>query len=443
MAGNRNEEHEPRGDGERARGSRSRKRRKSRRKELMAAWTALILVIFVIAGAAAGGVYLFTQLADGDGAAAKEESREVVRETFPEGEPPADSRTPEEKAAALLQEMTLEQKVAQMFMITPEQMTGYTLVTAAGNASKSAYQTYPVGGLIYFKDNLETPEQVKTMLKNMDRFSRDIAKVPLFLGVDEEGGTVKRIGSQAAFGVPDVPDMALVGASGNKEDGYGAGSTIGAYLAELGFNLDFAPVADVLSNRDNKAMAKRSFGTDAQTVSDYSVRFLDGLQEKGICGVMKHFPGQGSVAGDTENSFQATDKTLDQLMADDLVPFQTGIAHGVDMILAAHVSAPAVTGDQTPASLSQVMLTEVLRGKLGFDGIVITDALNMGAIVDHYQADVAAVMAVQAGADLLLMPDDFQAAYDGVLKAVGEGAISVERIDQSVLRILKLKLEKL
>lgn len=444
MAGSRKEEQAPRRDRNEDRGSRSRRRKKSRRRELMAAWTVLILVVIVIAGAAAGGVYLFTQMGDGSvGAAAKEESREVVRETFPEGEPPADSRTSGEKAEAFLREMTLEQKVAQMFVITPEQMTGYTLVTAAGDASKTAYQTYPVGGLIYFKNNLESPDQVKAMLKNMDRYSRDIARVPVFLGVDEEGGTVKRVGSQAAFGVPDVPDMALVGASGNIEDGFGAGSTIGNYLADLGFNLDFAPVADVLTNADNQAMAKRSFGTDPQTVADYSGRFLDGLREKGICGVLKHFPGQGSVAGDTEYGFQATDKTLDQLMAQDLVPFQAGISKGADMIMAGHVSAPAVTGDQTPASLSQVLLTEVLRGKMGYDGVVITDALNMGAIVEHYQSDVAAVMAVQAGADLLLMPDDFQAAYDGVLKAVGEGTISEERINQSVSRILKLKFDRL
>lgn len=422
---------------------RSRRRRKSRKRELMAAWTALILVVLVAAGGVVGGVIFFLQLGDRSVSAAAEESREVIRETFPEGEPAAVSRTSEEKAAALLEKMTLERKVAQMFMITPEQMTGYTLVTAAGEASKTAYQTFPVGGLIYFKDNLESPDQVKTMLKNMDACSRQIAGVPVFLGVDEEGGTVKRIGSQPAFQVPDVPDMALVGASGNTEDGYGAGSTIGAYLSDLGFNLDFAPVADVLSNPDNKAMTKRTFGTDPQTVSAYSGRFLDGLRDKGICGVMKHFPGQGSVAGDTEYGFQATDKTLDQLLENDMVPFQAGISQGAEIIMAAHVSAPAVTGDQTPASLSQVLLTEVLRGRLGFDGVVITDALNMGAIAEHYQSDVAAVMAVQAGADMLLMPEDFQVAYDGVLKAVAEGAISRERIDQSVLRILKLKFERL
>lgn len=425
-------------------GSKSRKRKHGRGRELAKAWMALLVIILFVAGAVAGGGFLILRFnGQKAGAEPREESRAVVSETLPEGEPTADDRPSEEKARELLENMTLEQKTAQLFFVTPEQLTGYAQVTAAGKASKEAYVNCPVGGLIYFKDNLQTPEQVKAMLEHMEQYSREAVGVPVFLGVDEEGGTVSRIGSQEAFGVAKVPDMAAIGSTGDVNEGYEAGKYIGGYLSELGFNLDFAPVADVLSNSDNTSMAKRTFGTDAKTAADFSTAFARGMKEQGLCSVLKHFPGQGSVSGDTHDGFAATDKTLDQLLENDLIPFKRGIEDGADMIMAAHIAVPSVTGDNTPSSLSKDMITGILRERMGYDKVVVTDALNMGAVAEHYNSDVAAVMAVQAGADLLLMPKDFKAAYDGVLSAVKDGRISEERLNQSVLRILKLKFDRL
>lgn len=426
------------------RDNRSRRRKRSRRKELAAAWTVLAVLIVLVVGGAVGGGLLFRRWSDRKvDTEPREQSREVVPETLAQGEPSADDRAPEARVQEILDSMTLEQKAAQLFFVTPEQLTGYTLVTAAGEATKAAYEGYPVGGLIYFKENLQSPDQVKEMMKNMKTISRAVSAVPVFLGVDEEGGTVSRIGNQKAFHIAKVPDMAAIGATEDVKEGYEAGKYIGAYLADLGFNLDFAPVADVLTNPANTLMEKRAFSKDSQTAADFSSAFLRGLEEQGVSGVLKHYPGQGAVSGDTHEGFAYTDKTLDQLMESELIPFQTGIGEGADIIMAAHISATSVTGDNTPSSLSKVMITDVLRGKLGYDGLVVTDALNMGAVADHYTSDVASVMAIQAGVDLLLMPKDFKAAYEGIIKAVKDGTITEERINQSVLRILKLKFEKL
>ena len=236
--------------------------------------------------------------------------------------------------------------------------------------------------------------------------------------------------------------MAAVGAAEEVYSvAYEAGETIGNYLNELGFNLNFAPVADVLTNPDNQVVAKRSFGSNPERVSIQSFEYLRGLREYEIMGVYKHFPGHGATLGDTHEGYAYTDKTLDELKESDLMPFMDGANNQVPMIMSGHISLPNVTGDDLPASLSKTMITNIMRKDLGYEGVVITDALNMGAIANTYTSGESCIMAIEAGNDMLLMPADFHAAYAEVLQAVKDGRISEARIDQSVKNILKIKLK--
>ena len=340
-----------------------------------------------------------------------------------------------------LEEMTLEEKVAQLFIIQPEAILDVGTAVAAGDATREAIDKYPVGGFIYFGENLQSKEQTREMLHNVQAYSTERTGFPAFLSVDEEGGTVARVAGTGNFDVPDIGDMADIGAAGDVDAAKQVGEDIGSYLAELGFNLDFAPVADVLSNPENTVVRKRSFGSDPELVSDMAIAVSDGLEEKGLLSAYKHFPGHGATSADTHKGYAYTDKTLEELEACELIPFQRCIAAGAKCIMAAHISVPNVTGDDTPTSLSKTMVTDILREKMGYTGLVVTDAMNMGAITEEYTSAEAAVKALQAGVDVVLMPENYQQAYQGVLDAVADGTLTEERIDESVTRILTVKLD--
>ena len=350
--------------------------------------------------------------------------------------------TIDEQIDEMLEGMTLGEKAAQLFVVLPEDLVdGVSCVVQAGDATRKGLETYPVGGIIYMEQNLQSEEQVKEMLRNVQQFSRERTGLPLLTCVDEEGGTVARVAGSGNFDVTNVGNMSEIGASGDTERARQAGETIGTYLSELGFNLDFAPDADVWSNPANEIVRYRSFGTDPKQVSEMSMAALDGLMSKGVTGVIKHFPGHGATEGDTHEGYAYTNKTWGELEICELIPFQTGIEQEVPMIMAGHISLPNVTGDETPASLSHEIVTKRLREQMGYDGVVVTDAMNMGAVAENYEPAEAAVKALQAGVDLILMPEDFRAAYQGVMDAVEDGTLSKKRIDQSLRRILRLKLE--
>lgn len=344
-----------------------------------------------------------------------------------------------DKVQQIVDSMSLEEKVAQLFLVQPEAIVDIGTATAAGDATKQAINKTPIGGFVYFSDNLQSEQQVQDMLRNVQKYSEDRIGLPAFLSVDEEGGTVARVASTGRFDVTDVGDMAKIGASGDVQQARQAGETIGSYLSELGFNLDFAPDADVLTNPDNTVVKKRSFGSDPRVVSDMSLAVAQGLAQHQVYSVYKHFPGHGATAGDTHQGYAYTDKTLDELKQSELIPFENAIQNNAAFIMAAHISATRVTGDDTPASLSKTMITDILRGQMGYDGIVVTDAMNMGAVTEQYTSAQAAVKALQAGADLVLMPEDFQEAYQGVLDAVKDGTLTEQRINESVTRIVKVK----
>ena len=424
-------------------------RRQRRQKDTKSAVIVCVIVVLILLVLVAGGVFLVGRLlpkgggqnARTDGTELPGENVAVTEEVTEQPQTEVQTDPVEEQAAQLVSQMTLEDKIAQMFVITPNALTGYASgVTAAGDTTKEAYQSRPVGGIVYMTDNLTDPEQTTTMLSNMQEIARERTGLPVFLCVDEEGGSVARIAGNDAFGVTDVGNMSDIGASGDVQNAYNAGSTIGSYLAALGFNVDFAPVADVLTNPDNQVIGQRSFGSDAQTVAGMVTSELQGLSAAGVYGTVKHFPGHGSTSGDSHDGAVSTDKTLEELMAEELVPFQSAIDGGVNFVMVGHISAPNVTGDNAPATLSKVLITDVLRGQMGYNGIVITDAMNMEAITGFYNSDKAAVLAVTAGADMILMPADYNTAYTGILNAVNDGTITEERINESVTRIVKAKL---
>lgn len=365
------------------------------------------------------------------------ESQEPEGEAEPPEPEPTEEELLEREIEAFLERMTLEEKICQMFILTPEQLTGVTAVTAAGETTKSRLEQYPVGGLAYFAANLVSEEQTKEMLAHTTEFGKEIEGLPLFLCVDEEGGRVARIGGNPAFQVERIGPM---GEITGEEEAYQAGAVIGKYLKELGFNVDFAPDADVITNEKNTVIGDRSFGSDPETVASLAAAVSNGLHSEGVLSTFKHFPGHGATEADTHQGYAYARRTYEELTVSELVPFAAAGENGADMIMAAHISLPDLLGDDTPCSLSYQMITEVLRNDLGFEGLVITDSLQMGAIAENYGSDESAVKAVEAGVDLLLMPKDFSLAYEGIQNAVADGRISEERINESVRRILRKKL---
>lgn len=343
----------------------------------------------------------------------------------------------EQQVEECLKKLSLEEKIAQLFIVLPEAITGMDCVTEAGEITKDAINEIPVGGFIYMEPNLESADQVKTMLSNIQQFSKDRIGLPAFTCVDEEGGTVTRIGGRANFDVPYVGNMSEIGET---TKAYEVGETMGNYLSDLGFNVDFAPDADVLSNSGNQIVRYRSFGSDPEIVSDMALSVLKGLEKENVHGTLKHFPGHGATEGDTHAGYSYTSKTLEEIRECELIPFQRGIEQGVNFIMVGHISLPNITGDNEPASLSKTMVSHILREQMGYDGIVITDAMNMGAVTQSYSSSEAALQALLAGVDLILMPQDFREAYDELLKSVGDSTLTVERIDESVRRVLRVKL---
>lgn len=365
------------------------------------------------------------------------------------GEGAGESQGPEDAAAAAraaaderIGAMTLEQKVAQLFIVTPEALVeGVSQVTQAGDMTREGVAAHPVGGIVYFAQNLLDPEQTTTMLANVKQFYADSGNVAPFVAVDEEGGTVVRVAGNEAFGVQDVGDASALGSAGDTEAAKRAAEQIADYLAPLGFNLDLAPVADVVDPLRSDTMGLRSFSSDAAVAADMVRAEVEGFRDKKMLCCAKHFPGIGAAAGDSHEGAITIEATSEGLETVDLVPFRAAIEAGVPMIMVGHVSLPNIIGDSTPAPLSSTVVQGMLRDSLGYTGIVVTDSLSMGAITNYYTPAEAAVAALKAGCDIPLMPERFDEAYQGVLDAVQAGELTEERLDESLIRILSAKQE--
>ena len=356
----------------------------------------------------------------------------------------------EDPAAVLAGGMTLREKVGQLFMIRPDALEGrfgpaelednsITGTTEVTDEMREVYGRYPCGGFALFRKNILSPSQLRTFTAQLHAMG---SPAPV-LGIDEEGGRIARIANHpASFGVVKYPPMGEIASAGDPGMAYSAGRDIGAYLADFGLDIDFAPVADVNTNPDNPVIGDRAFGSDPETAAEMVRQVIRGLHGSGVASCIKHFPGHGDTSSDTHTGYAETGKTWDELVHCEMIPFRAGIEEGTELLMTAHIAAPRITGSGEPATMSRLLLTEKLRNEIGYDGLIITDALSMGAVRDQYAPAEACIACLLAGADILLMPYDYFEAFDGVVRAVEDGRIPMERIDESVYRILRFKLSR-
>lgn len=332
--------------------------------------------------------------------------------------------------------MTLKQKVCQMIITSPEDLLNLRGVTTVDDSFASALHEYPVGGLIFFNENIDTPDQVSKLLSDINKFYYKETSLLPFLCVDEEGGRVTRVAADSSFQVTKIPSMSQIN---DEAAAYNAGNTIGAYLNELGFNVDFAPVADVLTDPNNKVIGDRAFKGDAATVGNMALNYAKGLKSNGVFATFKHFPGHGATLNDTHINYAYNNKSYDEIKNNELLPFKVAADNNVDFVMVAHLSLPTILGCDTPVSLSYDAVTGILKRNLGYKGLIITDSMKMGAIAKNYSCAESSVLAIKAGNDILLMPQSISQAVDAIVSAVQNSEISEEQINASVRKILILK----
>lgn len=343
----------------------------------------------------------------------------------------------EKKAADILVGMSLTEKIYQLFIAEPDALSDDEDFMFLYPNTEEELKNCPVGGLIYFDWNCSDREQTVSMISDVQKRT----KLGMFISVDEEGGEVARIGDNPDMGTTSFPDTGTIGDSGDVKEAYNEGFTIGTEIKELGFNLDFAPVADVNSNYDNPVIGTRAFSSDPEVAAEMVGSSVSGFKKSGILCTLKHFPGHGDTDTDSHKGYAETVKNLAELEKCEFIPFRAGIEAGAPVIMAGHITAPEITENDVPASLSEEIITGLLRNRLGYDGLVITDSMKMQAVTDSYSASEAAVMAINAGCDIILMPENLREAASGIETAVSEGRITEKRIDESVMRILKTKAE--
>lgn len=340
----------------------------------------------------------------------------------------------EEEKPSLVDEtlagMTLHEKVCQMMFVTPEELTGEDGVTVAGDATRQALENYPVGGIVYFAKNLESQDQVKEMIDNSQKYS----SIGLFVATDEEGGVVNRL--MDTVGTTYIGSMYYYKDDGD-ETAYENAYTIANDMSALGFNLDFAPVADVWSNPDNTVIGERAYSDDYAQAAELVGNAVKGFNDGGVMCTLKHFPGHGDTAEDSHYSSAYVHRTKEEIMADEMQPFRSGIEAGAEFVMVGHLIVPDI--DEVPATLSYKIATGILREELKFEGVAITDSFEMESIADNYSVDDAVVMSVKAGMDMILQPKDMASAVNSIEQAVADGELSEDRIDESVRRILTLK----
>ncbi|MBD5545623.1 MAG: hypothetical protein HDR01_15605 [Lachnospiraceae bacterium] len=334
---------------------------------------------------------------------------------------------------SFIDSMTIEEKVAGLFFVTPESITGVKTVVAAGSSTSSALLNYPVGGIVYDAKNIQDAAQFKEVIYNTKIFS----KYEIFVALTEEGGETGPLYSSGLLTEP-VLSQSEIGATSGVAGAYSAGISIGTTLLGLGVNVNFAPVSDV-TTVDNAFIAPRAYGSDVTTAMSLTKNMLKGMSDQSVYGCLKYFPGHSDVTVDTSKGRGVSKRTKEDLEKCEYEMVKMAIEEKVPFLMVSHVSMPEITGDNTPASLSGAFITDMLRDELGYQGIIITDYMNKSAIAKYYKHADAAVMAIQAGADMILVPSDFKKAYAGVVAAVEAGDITEDRLDESLYRIFMLK----
>jgi beta-N-acetylhexosaminidase len=335
--------------------------------------------------------------------------------------------TPASRVPALVRQLSVRQKVGQLFVPT---IAGATPARGVAMIKK-----YHLGGVIYFPGNMRTPRQTAGLSNALQRASMKSAGVPLLISTDEEQGIVSRVPFITRF-----PANRVLAATRDPEaDVRTAARVTAEELRAIGINQDNAPDADVNVNPRNPVIGVRAFGADPRLVARLVGVAVDAYRAAGVATVAKHFPGHGDTDTDSHTGLPVIDHSKSRWRRLDAPPFAAAIQHGTDAIMAGHIVMPQLDPSRRPATMSSAVLTGLLRGELGFDGVVITDSMQMKGARLSYGPAAAAVRAIKAGADQLLMPVSMSATYAAVLKAVREGTISRERLDQAVTRILRMK----
>lgn len=417
------------------------RRQRRKRNELLAIMAALLVVV-VLSGAVFAGVRTIRQFIDNASSESiatetTENIQDIVQDILAsESALPTevvDVVTPEELLEeyidTVLAGMTLEEKVAGLIITSPEGLTGVARATRAGDGTKTAIEAMPVGGLVYYRQNMESEAQFKEMLTNTMNYS----KYPLFLAVNEGGDSYSSVQNSPI----SVPDVTKPGNIHSAEEAYTLGSTIGSYLLEFNFNVNFAPTADILYV-EGAAVSDYCFGGDAAMNAEFVAEYVRGLKEQGISATLKTFPGTGHLKSSTTKSTVSTDKTRADYEADFTV-FKAGIDAGADFVMVSNIVASELSGGMDPCSMSSSVVTDILRKELGFTGVVITEPMNGKAITDYYSASEAAVAALKAGCDMVLLPESVEDAYEGILEGIANGSVAEARINDSLKRVMRVK----
>lgn len=361
------------------------------------------------------------------------EAPEIVEEPEIEEEPVEEVDYLGEMVDTVIREMPLEDKVAQLFMITPEMLTGVDSATEAGNGTSEALNKYAVAGLVYSSKNIKDAEQFTNLIAG----TQSMSKYELFIAVTEPGGEGSTVLSSAIQEIPQTQTPSEIAEAGDSSQAYNTGATISSYLTSYGINLDLAPCADRV--QDEKAInAALSYGSDEAVVSDMIAQMVGGIQSGEAKACITGFPGQGNVTEATLDGRVESSISSDEL-AGALVPYISGIGAGAQFVMLNNVVYSSIEGETDPASLSRYMISTMLRSTMGFDGIIITAPLNEKAITEYYTSGEAALMALSAGADIIYAPENFEEAYQVVLEAAANDEKMVERIDSSLERIFRVK----
>ncbi|WP_337099306.1 beta-N-acetylhexosaminidase [Paenibacillus sp. YIM B09110] len=328
-----------------------------------------------------------------------------------------------------IDDMTLNEKIGQMIIVGLEG-------TKADKEAIKMIKENKIGGFILFKDNMSSADQIVSLL-NALKSENESNNIPLWLSVDQEGGKVNRL-PKSFVGIPTAKS---IGAADNDSYTGAVSQAIGLALKSLGFNMDFAPVLDINSNPNNPVIGSRSFGSNADSVIRHGIGTMEGLRSNHIAAVVKHFPGHGDTSVDSHLELPVVGKSLSELEQFELLPFKEAIAQDADAVMVAHLLIPSID-DTNPASLSKEIITGLLRDELGYDGVVMTDDMTMGGIINHHDIGEAAVRSIQAGTDIVLVGHDNgmqNKVYNALKASADSGELSKEKIDEHVHRILELK----
>lgn len=339
------------------------------------------------------------------------------------------SKTTKDNIEIAIENMTLDEKIGQLIIVG---INGVTMDVEADRMIREK----KVGGVILFGDNVKSLEQVINLTNELKSIN-NTNDIPLFISVDEEGGLVSRL--------PDnfkrLPSASYIGSLENEELAYGVGNVIAKQLKIQGYNMDYAPVLDILSNPTNTVIGTRAFGNSADIVSRLAIKTMEGLKDNNIISVVKHFPGHGDTSVDSHYGLPLVTKTLDELKDLELIPFENAIKNGADAIMVSHILLERVDKNN-PASMSSIVINNILREEMNFGGVVVTDDMTMGAIIENYDIGEASIKAINAGCDIILVCHGYDneiKVINSIKEAVDNGIITEERINESVYRVLSLK----